>query len=593
MSFGNLGRRFGGVGRLGLLGRASNARGADIILILYGQSNMLYMSSVSSSPPAANAGTVYWADGAWGAVPGGNGIRELLNAINDATGLTVGAIQGSVSGVPVASLLKGAGTGYYEALADQITASGGFADYVLIHHGEGDADASPVTSEANFKSRWDTIHGDLATDFGKTKATLPMVMASLATDTGLVGNTDAAWDSIQRAIMNCATDLTGVTYSHSNMDAVLQVDGVHFSAVSYGRAGKRYARTVNTIRGVTSGYPKWSIASGAVVDGTTTTIDLTHGPGTDFTPTSGITGFEASGDNGSSWVSCTGVRTSATRITLTHASIATTSARKIRYQFGKAPDVSAPVVDNSSLAVPLLLSAGNLSPTPLAALPVPTFQSRGATSSSGQNQTRASITVDAGSAEKLAIISVTVANGTGTGGTQTMNVAWSGSPTNAATFVKDQRDANASSFCVWLWQIVLPSGTTSIDVTMNFAHNPFVTSSISVWTVPTSDLSSTTPVDAQAGLQAAGTTVDISPALNTTSDGFIIAVGGVKDAGAQAASISDPDAVQTYAERFDIVSAGGRHVGADTSAVATDADNDARLTLDNSGRLSLVAAAWR
>lgn len=49
-------------------------------------------------------------------------------------------------------------------------------------------------------------------------------------------------------------------YSHSNRDAVIVNANVHYDAASYGRMGKRYARTITTLLGSTSGYEKVSLA---------------------------------------------------------------------------------------------------------------------------------------------------------------------------------------------------------------------------------------------------------------------------------------------------------------------------------------------
>jgi len=98
--------------------------------------------------------------------------------------------------------------------------------------------------------------------------------------------------------------------------------------------------------------------------------------GTDFTPTSGATGFQISPDNGGDWTSVviSAVdRLTATTLRITHGTAPTNNQRLLRYQYGKLPEISNMLLNNSALTQPILMSAGNVSPTPLTASPVPTF----------------------------------------------------------------------------------------------------------------------------------------------------------------------------------------------------------------------------
>lgn len=319
-------------------------------LACYGQSNMGAMFTAAASPPAASASTAYFNGTNWAAVPSANGIRELLNAVASATSVPVFACNASMGGANITVLSKGDASGYYTALIAQITAMGG-AEFLLWRQGE------TYQFGISYSALLDTLHDNAATDTGRTKTTMRLVVSSLATSTS--GLTDASWSETQSGLL-AAAGQTGGYYSHSNMDAVL-VDTLHEDAANCGKSGKRFAQTINTVLGSTSGYPKWSIASAASVDGTHTDVTVTHNMGTDFTPTSGITGFEASGDSGSTWVTpSAAVRQSATVIRLTHSSIATGSTRRIRYQYGINPDISGIALDNSALAVPLLMSDGNV-----------------------------------------------------------------------------------------------------------------------------------------------------------------------------------------------------------------------------------------
>lgn len=374
-------------------------------LACYGQSNMPVMFTASSSPPAANASTAYFDGANWAAVPAADGVRELLNVVKSVVGVPCFAITGAPIGVSIQALSKGDATGHYSAFIAKVLAMQG-AEFFLWRHGESAA-AGSGTDKATYLALLDQLHADLANDIGRTKAQIPGIASSLswANESPAVYD-NVKWDGVQRTLLDVET-MPAFTFSHSNMDATLNADKLHQNGVDCLRSADRYARSITTLLGVTSGYPKWSIASAATVDSTTTRLTLAHGLGTDFMPTSGITGFEVSGDNGGTWNACTGTRTDATMITLAHASVATTNARQLRCQYGKACDVSALVKDNSSLAVPLLMSADNIAPTPLATLPIPTWRTGFVFASGSNTQTATGLSVGAAAARRMVIVSLT------------------------------------------------------------------------------------------------------------------------------------------------------------------------------------------
>jgi len=570
----------------GLAQTGANPFYVGILIVMYGQSNMLYMSSRAASPPAAAAGTTYFNGSAWAAVPAANGVRELLNGLTAATGCPCAALNGAIAGVPIASLVKGQ-TAYIN-LAAQIAAASGDFEFIVWHQGEGDS--ANGTSQATYLAALSQLHSDLVTDFGRSKAQSPIIVAGLARVEGGAGGfgNDVSWDAMERTLLDGATTNASTYYSHSNRDAVMfSGDSVHWDGTSCGRAGKRYARTISTILGATSGYPNWHIASSAVVDGTTTTVDVAHGLGTDFTPTSGITGFEASGDNGASWVACTAVRTSATRITLTHASIATNSSRKIRYQYGINPDVSGAVLDNSSLAAPLDNSAGNISPTPLAALPVITFASAAQNTGNGITQTRTGITVPGGSEALLALIGV---HGAVQVRASTCSVTAQPSGTVIAATLVDTNAANADRLA-GIFQAVLPSGTTSIDLSITYNTSPFVTTRSSVSTIKAADLSSTTPVGSGKAATITGNTVSCT--LPTSAGGVVFAVSAEETiTGGNTISFSG---TETYATRNTAIAQGGTQAVGDASNTSANASSTVTATGSAavSVRSTICAASWR
>lgn len=577
----------------GLAQAGSNPFYVGIMIVMYGQSNMAGMSTTTSSPPAATAGTTYYNGSAWVAVPSGNGVREMLNGVIGATSIPCAALNGAVSGVDISLLEKGQAA--YTNLAAQITAAGADFEFIAWHQGEGDSAAD--TPQATYLASLSQLHSDLVTDFGRTKAQAPIIVAGLASVTnGAPGfGDDASWDAMERTLIDAGTTNASTTYSHSNRDANIVNADVHWDGPSYGNAGKRYVRSITTLLGLTSGFPNWHIASAAVVNATTTTVDLIHGLGTDFTPTSGITGFEVSGDNGANWVApSTAVRTNATRITLTHSSLATDSNRKLRYQYGILPDISGIVLDNSSVAVPLDNSAGVISPTPLASLPVPTYLSGAQTASSGASQSRTGVSTGPASPRKVLIFTWTGAQSGSAAAVTQVDVVPNVGTTKTATvgnggIVVQQ---NSSQPYAGIGFVVLDADadtSTTADFNFTFQGNPFGTTQINVWTVPLADLSSTTPTGFSAVRAATNTT--LSTTIATSAGGFVIAAGSNLNFTSNPGTLSG---TETYATRRVASAGSATHIAGDSSGVAANAASTVTETYTSTAaNLGLVAASWR
>lgn len=370
-----------GFGGFGFTGGRRAGGGAPtntpLRVLVTGQSNAEGMFSAFSSPPAALAGTFFWDGAALTTVPATNGVRELANGLRTLTGREIRIAEAATSGA--ASNFFVPGQGGFDDISAKIIGLGG-VDLVFVRHGEGDADGAPAQTPAGWKNNWTAVFNAIEAQAAKN---VPMIFGSLATYGGNQATiSNAEWAGIQQAIVELCNEHSRIHYSHSIMDAT-RIDVFHYDGVSYGKAGARFARSGAVVLGAASGHPAWFISRIDKANTTTTTVTVQHGLGTDFTPATGITGFEVSADN-TTWISATGVRTNATTITLTHSAIgaASTDDRFVRYQFGTAPDITGAVFDNSALAVPLNLSAGQL----LADLAVPLMTSA-ATISTPENQT--------------------------------------------------------------------------------------------------------------------------------------------------------------------------------------------------------------
>jgi hypothetical protein len=561
---------------------AGGAAATSLDTIWYGQSNQLGHFGESSSPPSAADGTEVWDNDAdaW-ITPVGNGIREFLNAVAAATNLPCRAISGGVSGEAIARFQKGNGSGHYEAMMAEVVASGITPSYIIWHQGEGDANsASP--SAATYRAALDDIHGDITADLGLTRAQCPMIVSGLATVTdGAFVFSDQSWATIQSTLATINDYYPHIHFSHSNLDATL-TDGVHWNGASYGRSGKWYAQTVKVLEGLASPYPAWFATASAIVDATTTDVTVVHSMGTDFTPTTGITGFEISGNNGADWEApSAAVRQSATAIRLTHSDFGTAADRLIRYGYGKTPTVSAPVVDNGTLASRLVYTATNVTAEG-SGLPVATYRNRVPINDGDANQAATGVDLGASTASEdlMVILGLSAFD---SGAISTVTLTPDGGSPISATMVSNTLAAKIA-------RVLVPQGTTGIDnctVDITYSANPFSNTMVTYWTVPAGNLSSQTPVDVDTVSVNSNTvaTVDIS----TSADGFWIAVGYVTNF---ASTTFTGDT--TPAERLDESFNGVNHIAADASGTP-NATNTETVTATTSGsaNIRLVVASWR
>jgi len=366
---------------IGLTVEAAPTGVPQIIVIVYGQSNAgnLVLTS-SGSVPTPAAETYAWdpATSTWLApddlaVPVRDGGINILNRLREENPTkTIGLIFSYKNATSAVDLAEGApgeaDAGAWLTLKGRINDSGAASaedHYIVWRQGEHEGNSAGINTAA-YHAALSAIHQSIADELGVAKAAVPFIVSSLAplndpTDTWIA--TSATWSAVNAALKDVEGTNTNQWFSHSNYDATLG-DAVHEDGASCGRSGLRYAETILWLRGQTADRPHWSIASVERTSATTTRVNLTHSMGTDFTPTSGIAGFEIS-DDGATWIAAVGARIDADTIELTHTTLGATTAddRYVRYQYmadRADEDVLPVVVDNSALTVPLTMSAGDV-----------------------------------------------------------------------------------------------------------------------------------------------------------------------------------------------------------------------------------------
>lgn len=571
----------------GLVWTRSSGATAPRTVLFYGQSNMNNMvANGTGSPPAAAAGTTYFDDInlVWGAVPAADGLRNVLNALTVASGVPWRGINGSINGTTVEFLADDTPTGGLGLFATKLALAGvSTADIMLWMQGEGNA--GEATQERDYIASLDLMHSRSATLMGKTTTTLPLVVAGLTTYGGAADgvNSDTSWWTTRKALFE-STSQTGVRFSHSNLDgARLPADVFHLDAAAVARMGARYAQTALAALGYGGTEAHWEASGGATIDATHTNISLgLIGTATDFTPTSGITGFEVTGNNGATWVAATGARSNATTIQLTHASLSTTNARTVRYQFGMLPDVSAPVKDNSSLALPLTFTRDNITPTPLSTIARPDYWGNAYDNGqTGTTQANSGIPIGPAAARRLVICGIALGAAVAvSSATITPNIGTA----KSATLID-----NGSGVALGYALLDADADTaTSITLSVTYASAPFSRTQMDVWAIPSAQLSSTTPSATLAPVTNTGTTVTGN--IATPNQGIVIAYA-FSSATPSFANIGVMSGTEAYAARDPQITF-KLTVAADACNTASNASSAVTATFGASGNTALVAAAW-
>jgi len=236
-------------------------------------------------------------------------------------------------------------------------AAGG-VDLVISIVGFNDANHGVMVSRADHEAKLRSLFAALRTGI---RSTLPIMMGFSQKFGGASDATkDAKFNDLNAAEIAVTADANNLFGAHS-YDLPQLSDGIHQQDASYPIHARRLA--ANVIRHVNgqSMARGPSVTSIDTVSQTETRVMLAHSTGTDFTPTTGITGFEVSTDGFTSNVSISAVaRVSASVIAITHAAAAAGSTLGLRLLANANPARSAPVKDNSTLALPVSPTSGAL-----------------------------------------------------------------------------------------------------------------------------------------------------------------------------------------------------------------------------------------
>lgn len=325
--------------------------GVGVILGGFGQSQM--QGFLNSAYGASTDRAVIHDGTNWLVMPTtGAGQNKFAEHVSAAMDCPVAVIATGIGGTPISYWWSGAKTSGYNAWEANLTAAGGKMSAFLYWQGEGDYNIS--RPKAAYQSDLNALFAQLHTDYG---AGLPIIVAALGR---YVGSSPAPehdiWEGIRDAHMEAMTSAASHRGFHT-YDLPLS-DNVHVNDTGQLSAGLRAGQCLLHAYGVSSYSRGPSVAYALRYAPTIIDVGVTHDASTDFTPTTGVTGFTVL-DGGTPVTISSAARQSANVIRLTLASTPTGTVT-VRYAYGCAPVVTGVVKGNAALSLPLQPTLGDV-----------------------------------------------------------------------------------------------------------------------------------------------------------------------------------------------------------------------------------------
>ncbi len=331
--------------------------GVGILIACIGQSNMKEWFHTGTDLEAHPL-LFRYANKKWlGLGKKGNGAIAFGNRLINRLGLPVGLIDYSVNG---SGLRKEADwrMGYWEDLAENsiynrflagVSAAGGFLEFVIWMQGEADA-ARGTVSEVEYSTSLERfvtkqVRADIGN--GSSRKNLPFLIVMMIKRPG---GEDGPNQAIRNAQNNVAQNVADCYLAATTLD--LKNQGTqHLTHRAYTNLGFRVAQTVLFLLGKEEYYRGPSVVGVTQIDTKNIDVAIRHRGGTDFTPASGISGWEVVTEDLPAFVSEVNRHDAQTiRITLKDP---ITGPAHVRYLHGAMPDTANPVRDNSPLSLPL------------------------------------------------------------------------------------------------------------------------------------------------------------------------------------------------------------------------------------------------
>jgi hypothetical protein len=351
-----------------VVANGQNKWGVGILIACLGQSNMKewFYTGVDLK---AHSLLRKFSEGSWWKLgTKGNAAIAFGNLLINRLGIPIGLLDYSVNG---SGLRKEAdwGTGYWEdtrpgSIYNRFVAgaseTGGAVEFVIWIQGEADAARGTVTADEYADSLEHFVTAQVRADItnGSDRPYLPFLVVMMIKRPG-------GRDEPHQAIRNAQNQVVATVPECYRAATTLDLKNhgrQHLSPKAYITLGERVAQTVLHILGKESYHRGPQVINVKQIDSYTLEIKIAHSGGSDFNPSSGITGWQIqAGGLPIAIVEAKRHDPQTIRITLEQP---LTEKAEIRYLYGANPDVRGAVLDNSPMTLPLEEYASEISALP-------------------------------------------------------------------------------------------------------------------------------------------------------------------------------------------------------------------------------------
>jgi hypothetical protein len=287
----------------------------------------------------------------------GNAAIAFGNKIIDRLGIPLGLLDYSKNG---SGLRKEAdwGTGYWEDSAagsiynrfvSGVSETGGAIEFVIWIQGEADAARGTVTEQEYATSLERFITHQVRADITNRSdfSDLPFLIVMMIKRPGGKDKPNQAIRNAQKHV----TETVKNTYLSATTLDLKNHGRQHLTAKAYIALGHRVAQSILHLLGQETYHRGPSVTHVAQIDSRTLEIRIQHNGGSDFTPASGITGWEVIARGAP--VPVTDVYRHDPRTIRIRLGRPLNDKAQIRYLYGAMPDARHPVLDNSPMSLPL------------------------------------------------------------------------------------------------------------------------------------------------------------------------------------------------------------------------------------------------
>lgn len=245
---------------------------------------------------------------------------------------------------------------YGNSIAMARAASG--IELIMWNQGEHDAsnNGKTPTSKSEYMYDFNELVSRYREDLGFT---VPFFIFQIGQAT-IECMTDQSWTDIRSAQHDLDSSTDKIFLGSCEIGLSMNEDILHYSTDAQKINGKRIANAIKYYFGNSDYYRGPQVLSAKYAGSSKKAIDVTisHSGGADFTPSSNITGFTVYNNGNAVGISSVSkINSTNVRINL---STAVTGTGTLRYMYGKYPDTSGMIVDNSALSLPLEPTAADV-----------------------------------------------------------------------------------------------------------------------------------------------------------------------------------------------------------------------------------------